>query len=534
MRVKQIKKHNLLCRLLSIALVLSMMCSPCIEVLAADYSGQSDVSVSEDVVTANFTVAGNESMAVTGWVLALYSDTPSVGEGVDQSGATHYYICDSTAANGDISVSWNFDSANGGITLGEALNSETNWHLAIGPRYTDGESSETKIAITKYLGQKSSFYTPPTNNEGTGGAGGDGSGEENQTHEHSWVYKLGDTNDTILAECTNENCELVDVTKSLILTAEDKEHSGNPYNGASFTSDLHTVVGIEAPIIYYVGVNETVYESSDVPPTEIGEYKATVTVENITAEVEFNIITPQQTPQPGEYTLTVNEGTGSGNYNEGDEIEITANAAPENKEFDAWTGLDNIEILEGDINTPTIRIKMPANNLDITATYKDVVVTPNSHAIKIIPSVNGVVEATKYSAVEGDSISLVITPAEGYMLDTISVKDASGQDVELDENKVFKMPDSEITIEATFKLEKLEPLPEDTYSIILNTTSFGSISADKSSAKANELITITFKPDNGYTLDTVTVVDANSNPVYIQNGKLHILKKLGLLNTKRP
>jgi len=71
------------------------------------------------------------------------------------------------------------------------------------------------------------------------------------------------------------------------------------------------------------------------------------------------------------FTLTVNNGEGSGEYLSGEEVLISANNTPENKRFKRWM------VEEGDPNisfsfSSTTTLVMPAENVSITATYSDV------------------------------------------------------------------------------------------------------------------------------------------------------------------
>jgi len=70
-----------------------------------------------------------------------------------------------------------------------------------------------------------------------------------------------------------------------------------------------------------------------------------------------------------EYTLTVTGGSGSGKYEEGTEITITADNAPEGKEFSKWSGSD--ASLLDDANSASTSLTMPAKNVSITAEFKD-------------------------------------------------------------------------------------------------------------------------------------------------------------------
>lgn len=68
------------------------------------------------------------------------------------------------------------------------------------------------------------------------------------------------------------------------------------------------------------------------------------------------------------YTLTVNNGNGSGAYNSGSFVAIKANAAPSGKIFDRWTGSTAI----ANINLSETILTMPEGITEISATYKDV------------------------------------------------------------------------------------------------------------------------------------------------------------------
>jgi len=72
----------------------------------------------------------------------------------------------------------------------------------------------------------------------------------------------------------------------------------------------------------------------------------------------------------GGYTLTVNSGTGDGNYNPGTSVDISADAAASGYLFDKWTGdVANVT----DVNDPTTTFVMPSSDAEITAAYTEVV-----------------------------------------------------------------------------------------------------------------------------------------------------------------
>ena len=62
----------------------------------------------------------------------------------------------------------------------------------------------------------------------------------------------------------------------------------------------------------------------------------------------------------------------------------------------------------------------------------------------------GTVAANPTTAIAGEEVSLTITPAEGYVLNVLSVEDALDKDVTV-ENGKFTMPASNVTVSATFQ-----------------------------------------------------------------------------------
>jgi hypothetical protein len=75
------------------------------------------------------------------------------------------------------------------------------------------------------------------------------------------------------------------------------------------------------------------------------------------------------------FTLTVNDGTGSGQYEENDSVTISA-TVPAGQIFDAWTG--DTQYL-ADASAASTTLTMPAQDITVTATFKQA--PPNSHSI---------------------------------------------------------------------------------------------------------------------------------------------------------
>lgn len=86
-------------------------------------------------------------------------------------------------------------------------------------------------------------------------------------------------------------------------------------------------------------------------------------------------------------------------------------------------------------------------------------VEPTTYAITIAESIeNGAVTTDVAEAEEGATVTITATPAEGYKLESISVKNGE-EDVEVSAENTFVMPAAPVTISATFVEDAVEPDP---------------------------------------------------------------------------
>lgn len=69
------------------------------------------------------------------------------------------------------------------------------------------------------------------------------------------------------------------------------------------------------------------------------------------------------------YKVIVNDGTGSGDYAEGDNVEITADSTPNGKYFKEWKVIKG-EITLGSTTSATTSFEMPASDVEVTAVYE--------------------------------------------------------------------------------------------------------------------------------------------------------------------
>ena len=105
-----------------------------------------------------------------------------------------------------------------------------------------------------------------------------------------------------------------------------------------------------------------------------------------------------------------------------------------------------------------------------------------SYYVTVNASENGSVTAKEY-AIAGETVTLNVSPAENYALESITVTDADGGSVTV-ENNQFTMPAKAVTVSATFKYA-----PK--YNITVNDSENGSVSADMQTATAGTTVTLT-------------------------------------------
>lgn len=81
---------------------------------------------------------------------------------------------------------------------------------------------------------------------------------------------------------------------------------------------------------------------------------------------------------------------------------------------------------------------------------KDVTVGNTLYAVTVPETTNGTVTADKATAAEGETVTLTVTPAEGYRLGSLTATDANGAAITVT-NNTFAMPASNVTVAAAFE-----------------------------------------------------------------------------------
>ena len=174
------------------------------------------------------------------------------------------------------------------------------------------------------------------------------------------------------------------------------------------------------------------------------------------------------------YTITVNGGTADKSeaiY--GERVTITANAPATGKEFDKWV-VTGITLTNEDLAKSTVTFGMPASNVTMEATYKDIVyqVTVENGTTTLDMATYQAEVTVTANAPDAD---------EHFDKWEVTGLDTTGMDLTKTEIK-FQMPAGNVTFKATY----------------LRVTKYGIVivdgTKDKEVAKAGETVTITANP----------------------------------------
>ena len=133
------------------------------------------------------------------------------------------------------------------------------------------------------------------------------------------------------------------------------------------------------------------------------------------------------------------------------------------------------------------------NNPNVTVKQVEIIPAP-AFAVNIGEIENGTVTADKTGALEGETVTLTVTPENGYELESLTVKDADNGDVEVTDN-TFMMPASDVTVTAKFVKSSMD--------VNITVENGKDIAAEVEAAAGGEAVrnlTITLEENGEYTL----------------------------------
>ncbi len=130
------------------------------------------------------------------------------------------------------------------------------------------------------------------------------------------------------------------------------------------------------PINYTMTANSPYYETIIVDLSTVSNWSNSLSVTNMRLDpntpgtsglVSYDhVYWVQDYSKPTSYSLTVNSGTGDGDYEDGTDVPIVADPPAAGYVFDKWTGdVANV----ADVNAAKTTISMPAEAVELTATY---------------------------------------------------------------------------------------------------------------------------------------------------------------------
>ena len=135
-----------------------------------------------------------------------------------------------------------------------------------------------------------------------------------------------------------------------------------------------------------------------------------------------------------------------------------------------------------------------------------------TYAVTVTTDGHGTAVADPTEAKAGDTVTVTITPDEGYMLDTVTGTDDWTYD-ETTGTGTFTMPAEDVTLSVTFR----ELPPPTQYNIKTLITGEGTVSVPAKAAEG-ETVTVTATPATGYTLRALKVNGQDVTAAYLTSG----------------
>ena len=194
-------------------------------------------------------------------------------------------------------------------------------------------------------------------------------------------------------------------------------------------------------------------------PSKAGDFKFTVKATNgggsDTKELTIKIADAEAAKYHNVTLTGAGTGaTGAGNHAAGTTVNIYA-GTKSGYTFNGWTS-DDVTVLSAS-----------SKNASFVMPDKDVTVKANwvynggssgggvtTYPITVKSAKNGDVTASHKTASKGTAVTLTVDPDKGYVLDTLTVLDGKDKEIKLTEKNgkyTFTMPDSKVTVAATFK-----------------------------------------------------------------------------------
>jgi hypothetical protein len=157
------------------------------------------------------------------------------------------------------------------------------------------------------------------------------------------------------------------------------------------------------------------------------------------------------------YTLTVSNGTGSGDYEVGASVPITANSPPSGKVFKNWTSSNGGTFANA--NAANTKFTMPSNSVIVTANWEDIPAT--TYTLTVSGGI-GSTGSGNYEAGKEVTISAGTSPAGKQFKNWTSSNGGTFANANAANTK-FTMPSNSVTVTANW-----EDIPATTYTLTVS------------------------------------------------------------------
>jgi uncharacterized protein YjdB len=222
------------------------------------------------------------------------------------------------------------------------------------------------------------------------------------------------------------------------------------YTSLKVTED--NINNLKNKMLYIQGYNLTLYYITVVPKST----KASLNMSYTPSRVDLNLGESFTAP-----SLSIKDADGN------DVIGLTITYTSSNEDL-AIVAADGTITLNNVTGTATITASFAGDDTYEAASAHFTITVTNpeepSYSITVNSATNGTVTADSESATEGATVTLTITPASGYEVNEISVKDENNADVEVNmTNYTFTMPASDVTVTVTFKETSTTPTEKTSF-----------------------------------------------------------------------
>lgn len=181
------------------------------------------------------------------------------------------------------------------------------------------------------------------------------------------------------------------------------------YKGSSLSEEITASTESDGSFSWTVPADQAIGDNYTVKITSVDESSVTASSD------QFSVVEGSFE----EYTLTVDGGDGDGEYVKGTAVEITADAAPEGKMFDKWSGAGASNC--ANVNSATTILTMPEGDVTVKSTYKDR--PASSKNFVLVNNWESVTDSTSSIAIDSSDITSDTTVAIDYTRGTPASSD---------------------------------------------------------------------------------------------------------------